>query len=340
MVINDAATPNLPPPPSEGAIGIREFAGWCKAADLDEWTAMIQITDGNHAAAFLLRFMLRWGEAEPVKAAGGWFYREAEDFANEAALTRTKFEGARKCLRTRIGLLEDRRNKQLPSGDYLMARVNYYCIDRVTLRAAFEVYCLELAERSACKTHADLQEIIKHQAAIFDAAKKAKKAAKAKISNAVAPKTDTTVMQETYTPVTQEVDSPDCQEIGSSEGTKPTIYKDSKEESLNHSLKGSSNLSQERSAERDDPHPTQVDLPMYLHDFYNLLGTPNGKTASILEHCNRLGAETAGRVVQRCMDNNAGSWQYILNALANERPGLDIREVNSVAGRYAEFFER
>ena len=310
-------TPALPNPVLAETIGIREFSKLCEAANLDEWTALLRLTGGDHAAMTLLRFALRWGEATAVQAAGGWFYREANEFANEAALTRGLLTRARKCLGARLGLQERRDHPRLPGGDYLLKIVVHYRLEPVVFRAAFDLYCLSDATRTVCKTLAELQALIKQYTLL--------KVAKATHDGTVKVKENTTGKNKKDTAGLQQNDIPTASQDDTAGVHQNDCYKDSNKESFKSSSKASNNLSIKVGAEREISHPEKFELPDFLGTLFDQLGTPNGRTADILEECTRLGDKVAAAVVGRC--SAAGSWQYVLNALRNEAAKPEVQVV-------------
>lgn len=288
---------------------ITDFSDWCRNAEIDEWTAMLRLTGGDHAAMTLLRFALRWGAAEHVKEAGGWFYRTANQFADEAALTRTLLERARDTLRSRLGMMERRQRVRLPGGDLLLKNVIHYRIDPVVLRAAFDLYCIEESARTMCKTHSQLLKIIASQTAIH--------------GNSQARKNNISQMQKTSNSETPEIDDSQTREVGDSQVRQTNTHKDSYKESHQSSDQSTNNLSSQRGDERD-VHPEKHELPGCFEKLFDRLGTPNGKTASIIEQYGRLGDRVGGCVIERCNDR-ANSWDYVLEALRRETEKPEVQ---------------
>lgn len=292
--------------------GIRQFGAWCAAADVDEWTALLQMTGGDHAAMTLLRFALRWGESLPVKAAGGWFYREAKKLEKDAFLTRDLLERSRKCLKSRLGMQERKDHPHLPGGGYLLTVVLHYRLDPVVLRAAFDVYCLEESARTVCKTLAELQAIIKNS--IPEVVKKN-----------IPAKATSNIPEMVQDNIPTMLD-------GNTAGMRQNnAYKESTNQASNQATNQATKSSLSTAgasddAEREMVHPERIDLPTYLGKLFDRLGTPNGQTAKILEQCKLLGDSTAQAVAERCKDK-AGSWQYVLNALVGEasKPQVQVR---------------
>lgn len=297
---------------------ITNFADWCRDAEIDEWTALLRLTGGDHAAMTMLRFALRWGEAEHVKEAGGWFYRTQEQLEADAALTRDLFERARKTLRSRLGMMERRQRVRLPGGDLLLKNVIHYRIDPVVLRAAFDLYCLEEAARTVCKTHRELLKIIASQTAIY--------------SGSQVGKNNTSQLRENNNSETRETDTSQTGDVGDSQTRQNTQYQDSYKESHQGSLQGSNHLSSQSGDERD-VHPEKHELPDCFGYLFDRLGTPNGKTASIIEQYQRLGDGLGGRVIARCNDR-AKTWDYVLEALRRETEKPEVQV--EIAGRVRE----
>lgn len=301
--------------PSILAIGIREFSEWCRESEIDEWTAMLRMVDGDHAAMTLLRFSLRWGEAEHVKEAGGWFYRTADQLLQDAALTRSSLTRARETLRVRLGMEAKRQRVRLPGGDLLLKNVMHYRLEPVILRAAFDVYCLEPDARTVCKTHAQLLKMLSSQTPKADKSQK--------------PADDISQMSDFDNSEMPTPDSSQMPDDGDSQMPPDDTYKDSYKESHQSPYQGSDKVSDHQGDERDLKHPERYELPDYLGALFDELGTPNGKTASILQQCERLGDKLAAEVAQRC--GKARTWDYVLSALQKEaeRPEVQVE----IAGR-------
>lgn len=326
------------------SVGIRDFGEWCKQAGLYESAVLLQLTGGDHAAAFMLQSALLWGEGAAVKSAGGWFWRKAKEFAADLSLTRHTLERARKCLKARIGLQEDLRHPRLPGGGLLLECVTHYRIDPVAFRAAFDFYCL------AAITSAQFQEILGRQMLTT--------------SNPELPEIDNAGLPDNDNAGLPEINNaglPESDNAGLPENDNPEIPQISSYKALNQSSFESPQSSPKSSlsttdapdgAERDDsePHPGKDDLPNYLHGLYDQLGTPNGKTAEILALCVQLGRDRAREVAERC-ENYAQRWAYVVSALKTElekpaaagsRKNLKrLREdSDSAVGQWADFFKR
>lgn len=301
--------------PSILAIGIREFSEWCRESEIDEWTAMLRMVDGDHAAMTLLRFSLRWGEAEHVKEAGGWFYRTGDQLLQDAALTRSSLTRARETLRVRLGMQEKRQRVRLPGGDLLLKNVMHYRLEPVILRAAFDVYCLEPDARTVCKTHAQLLKMLSSQTPKADKSQK--------------PADDISQMSDFDNSEMPTPDNSQMPDDGDSQMPPDDTYKDSYKESYQSPYQGSDKVSDHQGDERDLKHPERYELPDYLGGLFDELGTPNGKTASILQQCEQLGDKLAAEVAQRC--GKARTWDYVLAALQKEaeRPEVQVE----IAGR-------
>ena len=337
---------------SPASVGIRDFGEWCKQAGLYESAALLQLTGGDHAAAFMLQSALLWGEGAAVKSAGGWFWRKAKEFAADLSLTRHTLERARKCLKARIGLQEDLRHPRLPGGGLLLECVTHYRIDPVAFRAAFDFYCL------AAITDGQFQEILGRQMLTTGNPELPENdnAGMPEISNAGLPEGDNAGLLESDNAGMPESGNAGMPESGNAGMPQISSYK-----ALNQSSFESSQSSSQSSlstagapdgAERDDSehhHPGKDDLPHYLHNLYDQLGTPNGKTTEVLALCAQLGLERASAVAERC-ENYAQRWAYVVSALKTEleKPAAGSRknlqrlrvESESAVGQWADFFKR
>jgi len=302
-------------------MGIRTFAAWCKAAEVDEWTAMVRVA-GSPSAMIFLRFAMLWGDAAAVKAAGGWFYQTANDFAVNCGLNRSQFEAARNDLKKRAGMSEQKRRIRLLGGNMLLKSCLHYRLDPLAVFTRFIWECLptDHAARMGAKSLAGLLAIytaeltISSNSGLSDFNKRDlldfNNWCLSKFNNRRLLENDGQRLLETGK-----------HEVSISNLLSKTLNQDS--QSNQDSASGD--------AERDDlsagiVHPGKLDLPNYLQGLYDTLGTPNGSTGKIIAACELIGAARAAEVAGRC-ENKAKSWQYVLFALKSEASKPEVQVV-------------
>lgn len=328
------APSNLTNPATVGkAARISTFAGWCKAAGIDEWTALQKVVGGDHAAMTFLRFALRWGEASAVQQAGGWFYQTYLQFSEQAGLTRSQVDRVRKVLAACVGMTEQRRRVRLPGGEMLTTSVLHYRIDPVALWAAFAWHCLPESARLGLKSRAELANVV----------------------NLHLRRSSNSQLSETYNWQLQQIANSQLSENSDPQLPETSEYKDSIKRSQNQSSEPSHQIDAPDGTERDVSdsavHPGKEDLPAYLHGLYDALGTPNGSTGKVLTAAAAIGEERAAAVAGRC-EGTARSWKYVIEALNREgavKPSTSglkgmrkaiAEDAQSPTGSYADFFER
>lgn len=310
---------------------ISTFAGWCRAAGVDEWTALQKVVGGDHAAMTFLRFALRWGEASAVQAAGGWFYQTYEQWHADTGLTRSQVDRVRKVLKASVGMTDKRQRRRLPDGTMLVESCLHYRIDPVALWVAFVWHCLPERARLGLKSQAELVNVCNLHLRRYDVSQ-------------------SSVF---YTWQLQQIANCQTQEASNSQTPKTGEVKTLDKTHQNHSNQ-TPQIDVPDGTERDtadsDAHPGKDDLPTYLHGLYDALGTPNGSTGQVLNAAAAIGEERAAAVVKRC-EGEARSWKYVITALEREAtvkpstsgrklPGGAAREPASATGRFAEFFDR
>ncbi len=312
---------------------ISTFGAWCRAAGMDEWTALQKVVGGDHAAMTFLRFALRWGEAEAVQAAGGWFYQTYAQFAEQAGLTRTQVDRVRKVLANCVGMTEKRQRVRLPGGEILATSVMHYRIDPVALWVAFVWQCLPerarlgLSQRElmdVCHGHQQRFEGTNPQGFVDWQLQQIANVLDVEDDAPEVPEDD--APSEGGTPKVSESGTPRAPESGATgapESNAPRVserdtrqsrasgeYKDSRNKTLNQSANSSHKISAPRGAERDV-------LPDYLNGLRDALGAAGGSTKMVLAAAAGLKPEQAAAVARRC-EGTARSWQYVIEALRRE----------------------
>ncbi len=299
-------TTTLPVPLSGVTMGIRTFGAWCKTAGVDEWTALVRV-GGSPEAMIFLRFAMLWGEAAAVKAAGGWFYQTATDFAVNGGLTRRQFESARKDLKMRAGMVEQKRRIR-KGEDILLTSCLHYRLDPLAVFARFVWECLpaDHAARMGAKSLAGLLDV--YRAELL------------RLNNAGLHELDKRGLYDfgewSLSKLSKremhDDDKAGSHDLDEHESTVFNRPESASKESPESHLNGERDLKSENAA-----HPGKDELPTYLHGLYDDLGTPNGSTAKVLAACEAIGAERAAAVAGRC-EGEARTWKYVISAMERE----------------------
>lgn len=314
-------------------VDIKEISRRIKQSGIkDEWVVYCRMAGGNHTAAFMLRRCVVWSNGKRVQNAGGWFYKTAQDWKDEACIGRSALERATDAL---SGLLKTEIRQVKVNSRYAVGKTcTHYRLDPAALYTRLDEVLHEITEGpKEGLSPADVEPVppVEESPGMHDLSK-----------------TDCTNPAigdaESVQPAMHESRSTDCTEPASDD--VETVQ-------LNLSLERNSELQPGRENQNLILSKSESEI-RYFHSLKSeFLGFEQCEHRLIQEY-RRIGQRAFDMVLDRCR-GRGGHWNYVLTAVAGAHPptplppppiggeerdqdGIGAR--HSITGDYYALFER